>query len=202
MILALSWMLQSCNNTKSYADMKKDEQAGISKFITDNNIKVISFEDFASKDSTTDVSKNEYVLFKETGVYMQIVRKGVGLKLGNGDRAEVLARYLEVNLNEDDTISSNIYGSYVTNPDRFTVVNSNGTLTASFDTSALMYNTYGSQSVPSGWLVALPYIRLGRWSSEDGVAKVKLIVPHDQGQSTASQSVYACYYELTYELGK
>ena len=79
MILALSWMLQSCNNTKSYADMKKDEQAGISKFITDNNIKVISFEDFASKDSTTDVSKNEYVLFKETGVYMQIVRKGVRL---------------------------------------------------------------------------------------------------------------------------
>lgn len=148
------------------------------------------------------MSKNEFVLFKETGVYMQIVRKGVGIKLESGDRAEVLTRYLEVNLNDVDTISSNVYGSYVTNPDIFTVVNTNGTLTASFDTNALMYNTYGSQSVPSGWLVPFPYIRLGRWDSEDGVAKIRLIVPHDEGQSDASSSVYACYYELTYELGK
>ena len=200
--LILSWSFQSCNNTESYADLKKNEQAGIKDFISDNNIKVISFEDFLAQDSTTDVSKNEFVLFKETGVYMQIVRKGVGMKLENGDRAEVLARYLEVNLNDVDTISSNVYGSYVTNPDKFTVVNTNGILTASFDTNALMYNTYGSQSVPSGWLVPFPYIRLGRWGSEDGVAKIRLIVPHDEGQSHASSSIYACYYELTYELGK
>lgn len=195
-------VFQSCSDTESYADMKKAEKNSISSFISDKNIKVISFDDFCSQDTTTDVSKNEYVLLKETGVYMQIVRKGEGTKLENGDRAQVLTRFLEVNLEENDTILSNVLGSYVTNPDKFTVYNSNGTYTASFDTSSLMYNSYSSQSVPQGWLIPLDYIRLGRWTSEKAVARVNLIVPHDVGQSDASSNVYACYYELTYELGK
>ena len=66
-----------------------------------------------------------------------------------------------------------------------------------------MYNTYSSAAVPSGWLVPMAYINLGRPASEDDeIAKVKLIVPHTQGQSNASQNVYPCMYELTYERGR
>ena len=65
-----------------------------------------------------------------------------------------------------------------------------------------MYMAYGSASVPAGWLVPLSYIRLGRLVEEgDELAKVRLIVPHDQGHSYASQGVYACFYELTYQRG-
>ena len=39
-------------------------------------------------------------------------------------------------------------------------------------------------------------------SAEDKNAKVKLIVPHSQGQSYAVQSVYPCLYEITYQRGR
>ena len=64
-----------------------------------------------------------------------------------------------------------------------------------------MSMVYGN-SVPSGWLVPLSYINLGRpQNPTDEIAKVKLIVPHSQGQSYATQSVYPCYYIITYEKG-
>lgn len=84
-----------------------------------------------------------------------------------------------------------------------TVKNTSGTFSGTFDKeSSLMYNTYSSTAVPSGWLVPLTYIKLGRPASEtDEIAKVKLIVPHSMGQSNASQNVYPCMYEITYQQG-
>ena len=39
--------------------------------------------------------------------------------------------------------------------------------------------------------------------TEDGeIAKVRLIVPHGEGQSSASSNVYPCFYTITYERGK
>ena len=72
------------------------------------------------------------------------------------------------------------------------------TSTATF-VSGAMYSTYGT-SVPSGWLVPLSYINVGRQSRPDEeIARVKLIVPHSQGQSYASQNVYPCFYDITYQ---
>jgi hypothetical protein len=66
----------------------------------------------------------------------------------------------------------------------------------------VMANTYGSNQVPTGWLVPLTYIKLGRPQTKDEkVAHVKLIVPHNQGQAYASSNVYACFYDITYERG-
>ena len=87
--------------------------------------------------------------------------------------------------------------------DKMTVKNTSGTFTASFISGeSLMYTKYSSQAVPSGWLVPLSYINLGRTPKGEEIAKVRLIVPHTQGQSDASKNVYPCLYEITYALGR
>ena len=83
-----------------------------------------------------------------------------------------------------------------------TVVNTGGTFTASF-LSGLMCSIYQSASVPTGWLVPLTYINIGRQDRPDQeVALVRLIVPSTQGQSDANNNVYACFYEITYQRGR
>lgn len=188
-------LFAACDDTETYADMKEKEREVIEAFIKSEGIKVISLDQFEEQDSTTDVSKNEYVLFKDNGVYMQIVRKGEGSPIADGERAEVIARYYEVNIKEGDTLTGNLYDA--SNPDYLTIENKSGNYSGSF-TSGYMYSAYGS-SVPSGWLIPMPYINIGR---KDPIAKVRLIVPHSEGQSTATSYVYPCFYEITYRKGR
>ena len=161
----------ACSDTETYADQKKKERSAINRYIANQKIKVIS----------EDVSKNEYVLFESNGVYMQIVRKGCGEKIEEGESTTVLCRFNEYNLIESDTTLqlTNIY-QYAWLVDKMNVRNTSGTFTASFDTrSSLMYTRYGTAAVPSGWLVPLRYVNIGRPTNEgEEVAKVNLIVPH------------------------
>lgn len=197
-------IFQACDNTETYADQKKKERTAISQFIADSAINVISEATFFAQDSTTDVSKNQYVLFESSGVYMQIIRKGCGSKIKSGETASVLARFSEFNILGDSLQLTNNILYYSSVVDKMTVINSYGTFTGSFITnSSVMYSVYGSAAVPSGWLVPFTYINVGRPSSEnDEIAKVKLIVPHSQGQTYASSGVYPCYYVITYERGR
>lgn len=203
LILVLTAMTYvSCDDVETYAEQRDAEYAAIDKYISKNNIKVISEEEFL-KDTTTDVSKNEYVLFEATGVYMQIVNRGCGEILKKGENCDVLSRFTEYNINNEAyQVSNNIY-SQTYQAEKFNVLNTSGTFSASFDTSSsLLYRTYGSASVPSGWLVPLSYIKLGRLASPgDELAKVNIIVPHDKGHSSANQGVYACFYTITYQRG-
>ena len=195
--------LFSCKDSDTYADQKERERSAISKYIRDNNIKVISEEEFLANDTVTDVSKNEYVLFKNTGVYMQIVNRGVGEILKHNESATVLCRYKEINLLTDSLQSSNLDMAFASLVDKMTV-RYYSTYSASFDSgSSLMARIYNSTSVPNGWLVPLAYIKLGRLVNDsDNLAKVNLIVPHSEGQSNASQRVYPCFYTVTYQRGK
>lgn len=197
--------MASCSNNETYADQKKKERAAINRYIADQKINVISEATFYAQDSTTDVSKNQYVLFDNTGVYMQIERKGCGAKLKNGETATVLCRFYEYNILEGDSaLQLTNITQYNWLVDKMTVKNTSGTFTASFLTGeSLMYTRYSSAAVPAGWLVPLTYVNLGRPVNEDDqVAKVRLIVPHTQGQSDASQNVYPCLYELTMQRGR
>ncbi len=194
-VLVMGAAFQACDDTETYADMKEKERKAIDAYIQSEGIKVISLDEFYAQDSTTDVSKNEYVLFKDNGVYMQIVRKGVGAPIADGERAELIARYYEVNIKEGDTLTGNLYDA--SNPDLLTVENKSGTYSGAF-TGGYMYSAYGS-SVPSGWLVPMPYLHIGR---KEPIAKVRLIVPHSEGQSTATSYVYPCFYEITYRKGR
>ena len=203
-VVIAAMAIASCSDSETYADQKKKERTAVNRYIANQKIKVISESQFEAQGETTDTAKNEWVLFEGTGVYMQIIRKGCGEKLKDGETADVLCRFNEYNILESDSAlqATNIY-SYTWLVDKMTVKNTSGTYSASFDTSSsLMYNTYSSAAVPAGWLVPMAYINLGRPKTEDDeIAKVKLIVPHTQGQSNASQSVYPCMYELTYQRG-
>ena len=197
----------SCNYDETYAEQKERERNAIAKFVSDSAIHVISEEEFANKGYTTDVSKNEFVLFESKGVYMQIVRNGCGEKIKDGETATVLCRFTEKNILTDSIQLSNDILQYNSIVDKMTVTNTSGTFTASFIYGESVMNwVYGSSSnttVPTGWLVPLPYIKVGRpVAITDEIAKVKLIVPHDMGQSYATSSVYPCYYIVTYERGR
>ena len=187
-MIATLWC--SCDDVETYAEMKEKERAHIEDFISEQGIKVITKAEF-EKDTITDVEKNEFVVFEDKGVYMQIVRRGEGKMMEDGDRTVFMARYLEQNIETGDTISANLYAS----PDYFTCKREGDSFTASF-TQGYMLNVYGSSAVPSGWLVPFSYITPGR--PNDKGAKVRLIVPHGQGTTTASQYVYPTYYEITY----
>lgn len=204
LLLALLVVFTSCRHHETYADKKKKERSAIQQFIVDQGIKVISEEQFTAQGSTTDVEQNEYVLFQSSGVYMQIVREGCGEKLADGETATVLCRFTEKNLLTDEVILSNQVLAYTALVEKMTVTNTSGSYTASFISGqSLMYSTYGTASVPSGWLSPFPYIKIGRPTSDsEEVAYVKLIVPHTQGQAYASQSVYPCHYDLILERGR
>lgn len=195
----------SCSDSETYADQKKKERSAINRYIANQHVKVISEDQFKAQNCTTDTTQNEFVLFESTGVYMQIQRLGCGEKLKDGETANILCRFNEYNLLQSDSAlqCTNIY-QYNWCNDKMTVKNTSGTFTGVFSTeSCVMYLTYGSTAVPSGWLVPLSYVNLGRFTSEDAeLAKVRLIVPHTEGQSNASQSVYPCLYEITYERGR
>ena len=193
-------LLAACHDTETYADQKNKERTAIRNFIEAKGIKVKSEADFKT-DTITDVSKKEFVLFENTGIYMQIVRRGCGERIKNGESVNVLCRFNESNLLTDSLKLTNNILYYSSLPDKMTVTNTLGTFTATF-ISGVMRSAYNTTSVPAGWLVPLSYVNIGRMLDEgDQVAKVNLIVPHSQGTSQALSSVIPCYYELTYERG-
>ncbi|MEE1089047.1 MAG: DUF4827 family protein, partial [Bacteroidaceae bacterium] len=78
--------LWSCDEDETYADQKEKERKAIAGFLSRNltlldaqgdtllstgKIKVITEQQFLAQDSVTNLDENEYVLFTNTGVYMQ-----------------------------------------------------------------------------------------------------------------------------------
>ncbi len=197
-VFLLGLIFQSCNNGKTYAEMKKEEKEAIQRYIEKQNINVISLETFLEQDTVTNVEKNEYVLIPDKGVYMQIVKRGEGEVLEDGSY-NILARYVEEKILSDgttDTLSLNTLSNFSPHPDEFRLTKSGDSYSGTF-ISGIM-STYYSSAVPGGWLLPFSYIKVGRQIS--GRSKVKLIVPHSQGQITASGSVFPCFYEITYQL--
>lgn len=201
-IFGLGFFIQSCDNSKTYAELKEDEREAIRRFIELKNIKVIDEDQFRAQDSTTNVANNEYVLFEESGVYMQVLDRGNGEVLSDG-RYEILTRYWEEVIAEDgtsDTLSSNMNPNSFPYPDEFILTKTSNSLSASFAGYGAMYQAHGSAYVPSGWLLPLNYLKVGRETS--GRSMVKLIVPHSEGTSTASGQVVPCHYEITYQMSR
>ena len=208
LVLVSTFSFTSCDDDETYADRRKRERKQVESFLKNGtevkdpdsgevflsvpgNIKVLSESEFYANDSTTDVSKNEYVLFSGSGIYMQIVRRGIGEKLQDGERATLLTRFTEFNIAADSITCTN---TTLPRPDVMTVVNTSGTFTASF-TSGVLQARYGSKAVPNGWLIPLTFIGIGRQSAPDEeIAKVRLIIPSTEGQSDAMNNVYACFY--------
>lgn len=198
----------SCKDEETYADQVERERSAINAYIARDSINVISEDQFNAQGQTTDVSKNQFVLFSSSGLYLQIVRKGSGRPIADGESATVLCRYTERNLLTDSIQVSNTISPYFYRyVETMNVVNNSGTFTGSFvnttDNPSLMAIFYGTTSVPSGWLAVLPYINLGRYATaDDEIAKVRIIVPHDLGQQYAVSNVYPCLYDITFQRGR
>lgn len=199
LLITLAVMVSSCNKNETYSDKKEKERNAIAKFISDRKITVISEDQFKEQGETTDVSKNEFVKFKKNGVYLQIVRKGCGSILGDGDKATLVSRFTEFNIFADSIQARNTTPEYASFPDMISISRSSSVYTAQF-LSGVMLNAYSSASVPAGWLVAMPYISIGHPTSDtEECAKICVIVPHTQGHAIASSNVIPYYYEITYE---
>ena len=204
LLLLSATVFTACRDDETYADQVKRERSAISAYLADSSVNVISEETFRNQNYTTDVSKNQFVLFESSGLYMQIVRKGTGKPIASGESARILCRYTERNLLTDSIQVSNVISPYYYRyVEVMNVSNNSGTFSGSFEqATSLMHLFYGSTAIPSGWLAALPYLNFDRYVNADSeIAKVRLIVPHDIGQSYASSGVYPCLYDITFERG-
>lgn len=201
-LILLAVAFVSCNDYETYGDKKEKERNAISKFIADSAFTIISEEQFVQNGNKTDLSRREFVKLDKSGVYMQIVRYGCGTKIQNGETANIVCRCREYNISSDTLcVVTNISYS-AASPDIMRVSCTSGTFTASFTKQIAynMYYVYGSAQVPAGWLVPLTYVSVGYPEKEgDEIAKVRLIVPHSQGHTTASSQVTPYFYELTYQ---
>ena len=146
---------------------------------------------------------------------MQIVRKGCGTQLEQKKSVNVICRFTEYNILADSVMLSNLAPYYIYDYnsgtyfdasqyyDKMNVSRNGTTFTASFVSGLMMRFHSSSTSVPSGWLIPLNFINIGRPANEnEETAFVRLIVPHSQGTADASASVYPCHYEITYEREK
>ncbi len=212
LLLMLAFLYVGCESYETYSDKKEKERDAIENFIAKEGIQVIDDAQFEAQGKTTDVTKNQFVHFDRSGVYMQIVRMGSGSKLEENKTVNISCRFLEKNIMTDSILIRNDIQAYISNNgsrynvsdylDKMTVIRTGTTITASFVTG-MMYMYHSSATVPSGWLVPLNYVNIGRpdpaTDTDEEVSKVRLIVPHSQGTVDASSSVYPCYYEITYE---
>lgn len=198
LVLAAVMLFASCDDYETYGDKKEKERDAISAFIRDEGIVVINESQFEAQGQTTDTAKNEYVYLAKSGVYMQIVRKGSGSMLEENKQVNLLCRYTEFNIADRAMQTYNYFISPSTRmPEKMTVTRTGSSYTASF-ASGVMFSTYGA-SVPAGWLIPLQYVKVGRQDSDEEIAKVKIIVPHTQGQANATSNVYSCFYTITYQ---
>lgn len=213
---------QSCNKGITYAEQKENEKNDIQSWIVKHDYKIISEEQFYKQDSLTN--ENEFVLLKESGVYMNIIQRGKGKRILDDGRYTIISRYIEIALSgienffvTGDTLSGNmklrnypVFGpenwglpQYMAQPDDYILTIDNNTYKASFKENSMMAYVYKTASVPSGWLIPLRFLKpvnsIPTLPSED-IARVKLIVPHSQGSAQAMQYVYPCLYEITYQI--
>ena len=178
--------------------MLEDEENAVNKFIREQGIQIISQDEFERNGNVTNLERNEFVSLSD-GVYMQIVDIGSDNPddtFANND--EICVRFEERDLLQDGVITCfNVYledyadaTQYYIDPAVFRyTVSSNyayGTFIQLAYAWAVAHNS--STEVPSGWLLALPFIRNN--------AHVRLIVPSRMGIAEAQSSVIPYYYDI------
>ena len=195
-LLAAGSIFQACDDSKTYAEMLEDEKNAVNKFIKDNDIRVISLEEFerdtvtASKEAGNEY--DEYVAFSN-GVYMQIVDRGSAENKTDtfANNNEICVRYIEEDIMTRDTTCFNVFleewGD--ANPAVFRYVAEGSYVYGTFIQMDYYWASYyQSTAVPAGWLLALPFVR--------NYAHVRLIVPSKVGHSSAQQYVNPYYYDI------
>lgn len=167
----------SCNKRKTYAEILKDENKAIEKFISQN--KLVILDEFPANST---FKPNEFYRDPATGVYYNIIDKGDEStvdKVKEGEEIYVRFSGLRYFASKNDTIEySN--NDPIRSPFPETIIY-RGPVTVR---NRSLYST-------PGWAVPLP--RIGH------TGKVKLIVPFNMGSQSDQQSYSTTYYEnVTY----
>lgn len=193
-------LFTACDEGVSYSDMKDREHGAIHNFIISKGISVISKSKFLEQDSITNIENNEYVLLDN--VYVQFVKNPnprreeykdiVSKKIGENQSMNLMVKYSEYSIMDEETLTDN---KNVADHDAMTVTKKDGMYSASFS-SGVMLETYGTTAVPTGWLVAMPYLYFTR--SQANHAEINIIVPHSEGTTTAATYVYPCFYNIKF----
>ena len=187
----------ACNDYETYGDLKNRERDAIDQFISDSSFVIIGEEQFHNQGDATEGTK-QFVQLSKSGVYMQIVNKGGGEKIKDGESLSIICRFVEKSLLDTTKLVNNT-ATTVFDPDIMNVSRSGSTYTATF-ISGVMLSAYGA-TVPEGWLVPLQYINLAR--RQDQLARVRLIVPHSQGTTNnAKSNVRPYFYDITFQRGR
>lgn len=195
-VLLGALLFTACNDYETYGEKKDKERKAIRAFMAQEGITPITESQFKQQGYVTDVETNQFVYMEKSGVYMQITRQGCGEKLKENEELTILCRFIEVPLYEEENTISDY--AYPYDETKIKIEKTGSTITARF-LEGVMKDTYG-ENVPTGWIVPLNYINIGRdtQSPTDQLAKVKLIVPHSQGNTNATAYVYPYYYEITF----
>ena len=190
--------LGACSDYETYGELKEKERDNIRQFIADSSFVVIDETQFHSQGDLT-VGTKQFVYLRKSGIYMQILRKGCGEPIKDGETLNVNCRFKELGI-QDSTVLDNMSNSYDLDVINIT---RNGSNYTAFFTSGIMMSTYGS-GVPEGWLVPFSYVNIGRLQkADDELARVRLIVPHSQGTtSNAKSNVKPYFYDITYQRGR
>lgn len=218
LLLSIAIVFTSCDSYETYAEKKETERDVISAYMNSINAKIITENEFKEKiknnPNYSGVADNEWVLLQKSSVYMQVKCLGLFYEddgttlldktLKDGESKTVLCRFSEMNLMTNSITLTNYTADALSIPETMSVTRSSDTYTGSFIYGkSLMYANYESASVPTGWLVPMPYLHISRCGTiNDKLASVKLIVPHSQGHAAASSYVYPFLYEITYQEGK
>ncbi len=190
----------ACDDYETYGELKEKERNNIRQFIADSSFVIIDETQFHEQGDIT-IGDKQFVYLSKSGVYMQILREGCGMKIKDGESLSVICRFTELGI-QDGSILTNNDPESVYDPDIMNVTKAGSTYTASY-ISGMMYLTYGS-GVPEGWLVPYNYIKIGRlMNPDDELARVRLIVPHSQGTtSNAKSNVKPYFYDIIYQRGR
>jgi hypothetical protein len=174
-LLGLMIVSASCNKRKTYAELLKDENKAIDKFITQN--KLVILENFPAN---SVFKSNEFYRDPATGVYYNIIELGDTTNTNMAKIGVVIyvrfsgLRYFRSE--KDSTEYSNNDPIRSPFPETFIY---RGPVTVS---NRSLY----SGTTP-GW--AVPLTRIGH------AGKVKLIVPFNMGSASDQQSYSTTYYD-------
>ena len=194
-ISLLGITMSSCNKTATYAELLDQERKSISKFLGYGGIYTA---DLPENDSEILESGNRYIIstkvpfYKlENDVAMQVVSKGNGRKIKEGDR--VYFRFLRVNLN---TWASAPYDIKMFDLNEGGVGNYYFSVNDYYFEYVENYNVPMSQYYSYGLGIEYPLAHLY------DEAEVYLVVPSKVGFSESVSSVVPYLYYIKYIIAK
>lgn len=181
LIMVLSVLvMSSCNNNRTYADMKKDQEKAIKKLIAEKG-----FEILQTYPPDGVFGENQFVEL-ENGIYLNVVDSGNGNRAVVG-KTEILIRFRVADFaGQEEPVVSDLFAndSY---PLEF--LYGNAAYVVSMYASAYSGPYYGFFS--AGIENILQYVGEG--------AVVKAIIPFEEGSTYQSSSGIPLYFEkLTY----